>query len=133
MKPIGRRLAAAIVLITCLPATAYAYQATPRVTVVKPDPTAPPVAIVEPPDPSDPQVAIVPPPAPGAPPAVAVIPPDPKLPAAVIVPPPGAVVDVAVAAVGPAPSDYPPCSATRTDRCIQSGAFGKHMRARRSQ
>jgi hypothetical protein len=121
MKAVRRRLAAAIVLITFLPALAFAYQAAPQVTVVKPDPNAPPVAIVDPPGPNDPKVAVVPPPVPGAPPAVAVVPPDPSLPAAVIVPPPGAVVDVAVASVGPAPSDYPPCTRTRTDRCIQKG------------
>jgi hypothetical protein len=131
MKATRRRLAAAFVLVTCLPVTAYAYQEAPQVTVIKPDPNAPPVAVVEPPDPNAPKVAVVPPPVPGAPPAVAVIPPDPSLPPAVIVPPPGATVDVAVAAVGPAPSDYPPCTATRTDRCIQTGRSGSHRRAPR--
>jgi hypothetical protein len=112
---------AALCVFTPLAAASLsADQARPKVKVVQPAPDAPPAVVVEPPDPAAPRVAIVPPMAPGTPPAVAVIPPDPGLPTAVFVPPPGAKVEIAVAAVGPAPTGYPPCSATITDRCIQT-------------
>jgi hypothetical protein len=91
----------------------------PKVKVVQPAPDAPPVVVAEPPDPNAPAIAVVPPPVPDAPPAVAIIPPDPNLPAAVFIPPPEGNVEIAVAAVGPAPTSYPPCSARVTDRCIQ--------------
>ena len=65
----------------------------PKVKVVQPAPDAPPAVVVEPPDPAAPRIAVI--------------------------PPPGAKVEIAVTAVGPAPRDYPPCSATVTDRCIQ--------------
>lgn len=107
-------------LMPLVAGTASADQSRPRAKVVRPAPDAPPAVVVEPPDPAAPRVAVVPPPEPGAPPAVAVIPPDPNLPAAVVVPPPGSNVEIAVAAVGPAPGNYPACSATITDRCIQT-------------
>ena len=112
--------AGALCFVTPLVAAASADQDRPKVKVVRPAPDAPPAVVVEPPDPAAPRVAVVPPPDPHAPPAVAVIPPDPNLPSAVVVPPPGAKVEIAIAAVGPAPRNYPPCSATSTDRCIQT-------------
>ena len=112
--------AGALCFVTPLVAAASADQDRPKVKVVRPAPDAGEAFVVEPPYPAGERVAVVPPPEPDAPPAVAVIPPDPNLPAAVIMPPPGAKVEIAVAAVGPAPRDYPPCSAANPDRCIQT-------------
>ena len=86
--------AGALCFVTPLVAAASADQDRPKVKVVRPAPDAPPAVVVEPPDPN--------------------------LPSAVVVPPPGAKVEIAIAAVGPAPRNYPPCSATSTDRCIQT-------------
>jgi hypothetical protein len=122
MKSPARYFGAIVGAVLCASTPLIAWsadQARPKVKVVQPAPDMPPAVVVEPPDPAAPRVAVVPPPAPGAPPAVAVIPPDSNAPAAIFVPPPGAKVEIAVAAVGPAPTDYPSCSATITDRCIQ--------------
>ena len=104
MKIVARLCAAAsgAALLAVTPFFASADSAAPKVKLVQPAPNAPPVAIVEPPNPNAPAIAIV--------------------------QPPGARVEIAVAAVGPAPQNYPPCSAKITDRCIQTWEFKRSSR-----
>jgi hypothetical protein len=89
------------------------------------DPSQPPPGAVVPSDPNAP-AGTVPPPDPNSPSAAPVMPP--QGPSAAAVPPPEAAAEMAVAAVGPAPETYPPCSATVTDRCMQTGRSSRRTR-----